>query len=98
MTCTTWRAPRPRGPAATAARHYEAELNQPTGIFTGGSAGDNLYIADTGNNRIQEGPFNGGTQHGVATMPARPPLWNPSMQCSCPSTTPRPTSPSPVRT
>jgi len=43
-----------------------AELNGPEGIFTGGSAGDNLYIADTGNNRIQEVPFNGGTQHGVS--------------------------------
>jgi RHS repeat-associated protein len=45
---------------------YEAELNHPIGIFTGGSAGDNLYIADAGNNRIQEVPFNGGTQHGVS--------------------------------
>jgi RHS repeat-associated protein len=36
------------GEAATS-----SDLDQPQGIFVGGNAGGNLYIADTGNNRIQ---------------------------------------------
>ncbi len=36
------------GEAATS-----SDLNQPEGVFIGGNAGGNLYIADTGNNRIQ---------------------------------------------
>jgi RHS repeat-associated protein len=36
------------GEAATS-----SDLNDPTGVFIGGNAGGNLYIADSGNNRIQ---------------------------------------------
>jgi trimeric autotransporter adhesin len=36
------------GKAATS-----SELSHPASVFTGGNAGGNLYIADTGNNRIQ---------------------------------------------
>jgi hypothetical protein len=43
---------------------YKSALWQPASVLIGGNAGTSLYIADTGNDRIQEVPGGSGTQWG----------------------------------
>jgi hypothetical protein len=44
-----------------------SDLDGPAGVFIGGNAGGNLYIADSGNNRIQLVPQRTGTTRGQQT-------------------------------
>jgi RHS repeat-associated protein len=41
------------GVGADSKAAYQSALNQPMGVAIGGNAGGSLYVADTGNNRIQ---------------------------------------------